>query len=156
MNQTQKVVVVDTSLALKWAIFETDTPLARALLQNWIKQKVVIIAPDLLIYEIANGLFKRISRKELTLEEADHAFDLLMATNLNFEAVASKELSIRALDFAYRYKLPATYDAHYLALAEREQCGEFWTADERLYNSLSEHCSWVRLMVDPPASTLPA
>lgn len=37
----------------------------------------------------------------------------------------------RALSLATRFTLPATYDAHYLALAEELGC-EFWTADKRL------------------------
>jgi hypothetical protein len=37
--------------------------------------------------------------------------------------------------FTFQFSLPATYDAHYLALAERENC-EFWTADTRLFNAI--------------------
>ena len=60
---------------------------------------------------------------------------------------------LRILELASQFKLPARYDAHYLALAEREQC-EFWTADERLYNSVKDQLSWVRFMAaDASAST---
>ena len=153
MNQKQNVVVVDTSLALKWVVYETDTPLAQTLLDNWIQRNFRILAPDLLMYEITNSLYKRIRRNELTLEGADRAFSLLMKTNMNFEIITNEMLSLKALDIASRYKLPATYDAHYLALAEREEC-EFWTADERLYNSVKDQFSWVRFMVDPPSSAM--
>ena len=33
-------------------------------------------------------------------------------------------------------------DAHYLALAERENC-EFWTADTRLLNAINGKLPWV-------------
>lgn len=149
MGQKQNIVVVDTSLALKWVVYETDTPLARVLLSNWMQQSTIILAPDLLIYEITNILYKRMRKNELTLESATSAFSLLMRTNLSFEAIKNETLSLKALDFAKRYNLPATYDAHYLALAEREQC-EFWTADERLYNAVKEQIAWVRLITNDP------
>ncbi len=42
-----------------------------------------------------------------------------------------------------KFRLPATYEAHYLALAEREAC-DYWTADERLCNGVKGELSWVR------------
>jgi predicted nucleic acid-binding protein len=44
---------------------------------------------------------------------------------------------------ATRFNRPATYDAHYLALAEMMDC-EFWTADERLFNAVRDELSWAR------------
>jgi predicted nucleic acid-binding protein len=80
------------------------------------------LAPDLLIYEVANILYKRMHRNELTLSEASAAFNIPMHADLNFEALTNERLSLKALDIASQYTLPATCDAHYLALAEREQC----------------------------------
>lgn len=155
MNSERGKVVVDTSLALKWVIYEVDTPLAKTLLNQWIEQDFVIAAPDLLLYEIANVFYKSIRRNTLSLEAAINAFDALMQTGLTYTAIRDEKLSLSALDFAHQFKLPATYDAHYLALAEREQC-EFWTADSRLYNSVGEQLAWVRLMADDPATSTPA
>lgn len=47
------------------------------------------------------------------------------------------------MDFASRFAQPAAYDAHYLALAEREGC-EYWTADQRLWNTVKAALPWVR------------
>ena len=55
-------------------------------------------------------------------------------------------LSTRALELALRSKRPASYDAHYLALAEYLGC-ELWTADERLWNATHtahDTLAWVR------------
>jgi hypothetical protein len=41
--------------------------------------------------------------------------------------------------------LPAAYDAHYLALAERVGA-EFWTTDRRLANKVREALPWVHLL----------
>lgn len=155
MSNINNKVVVDTSLALKWVVYETDTPLARILLRNWIQQNAILLAPDLLSYELTNILYKRMRKNELTLEGATRAFNLLMQTNLSFVTITDEMLSLKALDFANRYKLPATYDAHYLALAEHEQC-EFWTADARLYHTVKERLPWVRLMLNDPSAPVPA
>ncbi|HXR66871.1 MAG TPA: type II toxin-antitoxin system VapC family toxin [Ktedonobacteraceae bacterium] len=143
----EKLVVVDTSLALKWLVYEVDSPLAQTLLAKWAVQSFVILAPYLLVYEITNSLYKKVRRAEIASSTAVNALNNLVSTGLTFDDTSDEKLCVKALDFAQQFKLPATYDAHYLALAEREQC-EFWTADERLYNSVKEHLSWVRLMSD--------
>jgi predicted nucleic acid-binding protein len=63
-------------------------------------------------------------------------------------------LSTRALELADRFGLSATYDAHYLALAEREGC-EYWTADERLWNSVRAQLGWVRWLGEYSAAGSP-
>lgn len=153
MDNRIKKVVVDTSLALKWVVYETDSPLAQSLLDAWIKQGVTVLAPDLLLYEITNVFYKLFRKNAVSLERVLDAFSALIRMNLDFAATKDEKLSLKALDFARTHKLSATYDAHYLALAEREQC-EFWTADERLYNSVKDQLSWVRFMAaDASAST---
>ncbi len=151
MADAEKMVVVDTSLALKWLIYENDSPLAQALLTQWATQGFVVLAPYLLMYEITNSIYKKVRRNEITFITALDALNVLTHTGIVFDSPTDKELSSRAIDFAQNYKLPATYDAHYLALAEREQC-EFWTADERLYNSVKERLAWIRLIADHPST----
>jgi predicted nucleic acid-binding protein len=52
-----------------------------------------------------------------------------------------------AVYFAHRFGLPAAYDAHYLALAEREQC-ELWTADVRFLRAINGKLPWVHSLAD--------
>ncbi len=65
--------------------------------------------------------------------------------NLGLRFSGDAELHRQALKIAQRYNLPATYDAHYLALAERLGI-EFWTADRRLFNAVRSSLSWVNLV----------
>ncbi|MFA6110471.1 MAG: type II toxin-antitoxin system VapC family toxin [Candidatus Latescibacterota bacterium] len=69
--------------------------------------------------------------------------DAALALPVTYAADAS--LHRLALEAARQYDLPAAYDAHYVALAEREST-ELCTADIRLAQHLRDHgVDWVRV-----------
>jgi len=70
-----RVVVVDTSIVLKWVLDEPDSATALALLTRWVNDEIVIQAPALLAYEIANALFQRVRKGEMTAERAWQALE---------------------------------------------------------------------------------
>jgi predicted nucleic acid-binding protein len=143
----KNIVVVDTSIAIKWIIEETDSEKAIALLNQWVIGKTVILAPVLLAYELTNVLHQRIRRGEANQEEAEQLLIYVLLNLVRLDTSYDYAQSVRALRFAQQHSLSATYDAHYLALAEREQC-EYWTADARLLNGLRGQLSWVRNLSD--------
>ncbi len=134
-------VVVDASLALKWVLDEPYSGEARAVLAEWRARQQRLIAPALFLYEIANAIAKRMRRRQLTVEESKEKllFFLEFGPALSYLGA----LHLRALDLMERFKMPAAYDAHYLALAESRPC-ECWTADERLWNTVKSEFAWVR------------
>ena len=132
-----KKVVVDASLAIKWVLEEHDSKEAERLLGGWLNAGVQLCAPALFIYEISNILFRRV-----TAETAQEAQSALLNVGLTLDFSQSFALSARAIELAHQFNMPATYDAHYLALAERESCG-LWTADARMWRSVREHLDWV-------------
>ena len=144
-----KKVVVDASIAVKWAINENDSHVALALLTNCAATEVVMIAPTLLISEVTNILYRAVKRGALPYEDAKLSLKSIIfpALTLDMVNVCLPDFFLNVIEQTNKFNLPATYDAHYLALAEREQC-EFWTADKRLYNSVKGQLSWVRLMSD--------
>ena len=149
-------VVVDANIAVKWAITEEDSDRAEALLVEWNRQKKSMLAPALFVYEITNILLQKVRRGEITLTRAQQAASFILDTGVEIYWPINPDLPINALHLAHEHKLPATYDAHYLAYTELEQC-EFWTADKRLYNSVKDKLSWVRLMADyqPTTTSIP-
>jgi len=147
-------VVVDANIAIKLAIVESDSHIAVALFEKWKTQKKMILAPALFIYEITNILLKKVRQNKMSIDEAKAITSLLLDTGIEIYWLLDPDLPLNSLDFAHKHNLPATYDAHYLALAEREQC-EFWTADERLYNSVKDQLAWVRLMAGDASASLP-
>jgi len=152
-----KKIVVDASIAIKWVIREHDSSRAADLLTHWIKHEVIMMAPLLLASEATNILYRNANSGKIPLDEAKKGLEAVIFPSITFELGHIRESSffVRVMEFAGQFKLPATYDAHYLALAEREQC-EFWTADERLYNAVREQLAWVRLMIDDPSVSTPA
>lgn len=149
----KNIVVVDTSIAIKWVIDESDSKTAEKLLEEWNDREALILAPALLAYEITNALYQRIRRSEISLERCNEALRGFALVGIEFDFSQDFSLSTRATELARLYNLPATYDAHYLALAEREQC-ELWTADMRMWNSIRGKLAWVRWLGDyQPTST---
>jgi len=140
-------VVVDASLALKWVLREDDSDLARSLLTSWNGNGVEIMVPALFAYEITNILYRQVVTNKLTYEQASFFQEGIFSLKIAFDFSHHKEISRKAMFLANRFRLPASYDAHYLALAEREQC-EYWTADARLLNGLRGQLPWVRNLSD--------
>lgn len=63
--------------------------------------------------------------------------------NIGLAFVHEPGIHARGQGLAHQFRRPAGYDAHYLALAEREGC-DFWTADERLWKAVRPQLTWVR------------
>ena len=140
-------VVVDTSVAIKWAIKEEDSHKALGLLSEWIDRETMILAPALLSYEAANVFHQHVRKGLLPFEEAKQALSKIIFDIITFDFTDAPDLCIRAMLLAQQFRLPAAYDAQYLALAESKAC-ELWTADLRMWNSLRGKLSWVHWMPD--------
>jgi predicted nucleic acid-binding protein len=100
-----------------------------------------LIAPSFFHYELANVLFPTHRAKQAPFERVQEEFRT--ALSLPIALFDDDPLHLDALAIANRFDLPAAYDAHYLALALRENC-DFWTADRRLFNSVGNQLPWVR------------
>ena len=140
-------IVVDTSIAIKWAINEPDSNIALSLLAEWTKTETVILAPALLAYEATNTFHRRVQGGIISFEDARKGLEEIIFTAVVFDFSQNPATNIKAIEFAQRFGLPAAYDSHYLALAENKGC-EFWTADTRLWNSIRGKFAWVRWMGD--------
>ena len=78
-------LVIDASIAIKWVVEEDGTDLTLAL-----RQKARLMAPDLMVAECANILWKKVQRKELSNDEALIAARLLQSAEI--ELVPSRAL----------------------------------------------------------------
>src|SRR5260370_2818369 len=131
----KSAIVVDTSIVIKWVLDEPDSTTALALLTKWINEGTAIYAPALLIYEVANALYQRVRKAEMTAGEAQQALVDVLFPELVFNFSEYSSLSMRAIKLAEQSGLPPTYDTHYLALAKRNQ-GDNWTPTTHVCNAI--------------------
>ena len=124
-------LVIDASVAVKWVIEEDGSADAAALLGGG----HALCAPDLLMPECANILWKKARRAEITADEAILAAELLQRAAI--ELVPMRPLMAAALRLAVELGHPA-YDAAYLALSRDRGC-PLVTADGQLARVVAEH-----------------
>ena len=122
-------LVVDASIAIKWVIDEEGTAEALAL-----RSGANLLAPDLLIAECANILWKKVQRGELLRDEALYTARLLERADV--EILPTRALLSAATRIAMELGHPA-YDCLYLALAIDNDC-RFVTADQRFLSRLAQ------------------
>ncbi len=122
-------VVVDASVAIKWVCQEEGTPEALALLGQ-----TSLTAPDFLVVECANILWKMVKRGQLSKREALLGARIL--ANADIELLPTRFLLERTATIAVDLDHPA-YDCMYLALAEAYDWS-YVTADERFARKVRE------------------
>ena len=115
-------LVVDASVVIKWVVDEEGTAAALAL------RHAHLVAPDLIVAECANILWKKVRRREMSDEEAQVAGRLLARSDLDL--VPMRRLLEPTIRLAVALDHPA-YDCTYLALAQ-DLGVDMVTADERL------------------------
>ena len=123
------VVVVDASVVIKWFVPENGTEAALRLLDSGHH----FVAPDLLFAEVANSIWKKTLRGELTTSDSHQlAVDL---ERIAIETIPCRELATDAHALAL-ITSRSVYDSMYVALAIRLET-RLITADERLVNALA-------------------
>ena len=126
-------VVVDASVIVKWFVSEEYTGEALLLRDDHALGCVDIVVPDYALLEVASALRKYVLRGLLSADDAVKAVELLAAFELGVERVTGA-LAAKALSYSLRTGV-TVYDAYYIVLA-REQGTAFYTADEKLLESL--------------------
>jgi predicted nucleic acid-binding protein len=117
-----EAAIVDASVAVKWVVREADSDRARLLSQARLE------APDLLLVECANILWKKVLLRDVTQAEAAARLQWLERAPVSL--AESPPLLEAALGLAFDLRHPV-YDCVYLALALRRDL-PLVTGDERL------------------------
>lgn len=122
------LLVVDASVVVKWLVPEDGSAEALAL-----RDRHSFAAPDLLFAEVANILWKKVSRGQASGDEALEALSAL--GHLAIEAYSSRDLFEDACRLSLKLDHPA-YDCFYLITAARLDT-VLVSADERLMRKLA-------------------
>ena len=117
------MIVIDASILVKFILKE----------EGWNKiadfLKAGTISVDLVIKETVNAIWKRVMRKEISLEEAKSMFEA-MKEILNKAVIIENEMDYidEAFEISIRRNI-TVYDSLYIALAKKKKL-ELLTADE--------------------------
>ena len=133
-------LVIDASVAVKWFLPENHSSEALLIRDKFVDGECKLIAPDLMLSELANVLWKR----RESIDEAtalDIIRDLLA---LGVGLVPSEQIIVRAYRLASGHNR-TVYDSMYLALAESRNC-DMVTADERLFHAVERHLPFIHLL----------
>ncbi len=134
-------IVVDASVAVKWYLPEPNSADADRLLNGGFQ----LLAPDLLIPEVGNILWKRVMRSEITVQKAQTILRALESLPISLRPASV--LSGNAMTVACGLKR-SFYDSLYLALALMEDC-RLVTADGKLFDAVKDaapirkHILWI-------------
>lgn len=129
-------LVLDASVALKWAIPSAREPLtdeSLRLLKRYVDSEVEFIVPDVFWAEVGNVLWKGTRQRRWRQDEAEAVAADMKARD--FATVSSFILLPEALRIAFAYDR-SVYDCLYVALAVQSKT-DWITADERLANALA-------------------
>lgn len=125
-DSERTLVCVDASIFVH--LLSGTSPAIDAVWDGWEDEHEVIVAPGLFLAEVANGLYQIHRAGHLRFEEVQAG--VAMGAGL-VKLHADSHLTARAVELAKELGLNATYDAHYLALAERLDI-PLYTADRQL------------------------
>lgn len=120
--------ILDASVALKWVLFEADSPAANRLRDDFKQGNLELLAPDTLPVEIAHALTRAERKGVIAKGQAAVLFADVVTPAPDLRA--HLDLLPRAIDVSSDRRI-GVYDCLYIALAEREQCPVV-TADQRM------------------------
>lgn len=122
-----------------------EHPATLALWERWLHDGTRILAPSLLRYEVANAVYR--SGQIQSGPAFSSELVLKSMASLPIEFIDDIQLHVDAVRIAEEFRLPAAYDAHYLALAQREGI-PFYTLDRRLVKATGTRLGYVRYALD--------
>lgn len=127
------MVVIDTSVAYKWFSKENEEYLDQSirLLEKQLKNEEVLVAPDLILYELANAWA---TKTKLTVEQAKTFMRDFALTRVKTEPM-TLDLIQEAMKFSKKYHV-SVYDASYAVLAQERKC-DYYTADMKFIEQVN-------------------
>src|SRR5437870_1415630 len=117
--------VIDSSVAFKWVVPETDSDKALLIRDDFRNGLVELLAPDVFPIEVSHALTRAERQVRIPVGSALPLLrDILITLPLLH---LSLPILLRAVEISSQMRV-GVYDCLYVALAEREKC-DFVTAD---------------------------
>ena len=126
--------VIDTSVLVQFVLPEEHSDTVHRLIVLHQSSALRLIAPNYVLVESANVLWKHVSRNDLSIQDATSRLQLLRQTGVAL--VSNSELLHDALRFAISTGI-TVYDALFAVLAQREEI-PLITSDRPLAGRLAD------------------
>jgi predicted nucleic acid-binding protein len=138
--------VLDSSVAFKWSVPETDSDKALRLRDDFRAGVHDLIAPDIFPQELAHALTRAERQGRIVVGQGELFWGDVMTTPPLLHA--SLPTTARAIDISSRLRI-GVYDCLYVALAESVGCA-FVTADDKLVKNLRAYFSFIVALSELP------
>src|SRR6266496_2092874 len=120
--------VIDSSVAFKWVVPETDSDKALLIRDDFRNGLVELLAPDVFPIEVSHALTRAERQVGIPVGSALPLLrDILITLPLLHRSLP---ILLRAVEISSQMRV-GVYDCLYVALAEGEKC-DFVTADDKL------------------------
>ena len=126
-------IVIDASMVTKWYSKEENTDKAVQYKTMYVIGEIELVAPSLLIYEVANALNYK---PDFAQRDLKISIEALIDLSLSIKP-PTKELMEKAVLISRKYGL-SIYDSVYVALAENLN-SKLITADKKLLERIKGH-----------------
>lgn len=131
--------ILDASVIIKWFVQEEDSDKALIFLNSLKDNKINIIVPTLLFYELGNILIS----KKMSVDIVGEVMTKLQELSLEIADIGLQSFK-KIYQNSIKYSI-TFYDASYITLMQKENC-EFITADQKLFGKIHQAFSAAKLL----------
>lgn len=124
------MIVLDTSVILKWYLDEEDSDKALYFRSEYLNNLIDITVPDLILYEVSNALKYN---RDYIINDIKLVIESLFLSKINIVSPTVELISL-AIEYANYFDV-SIYDSTYLALSSLLDF-QFITADEKFYKKI--------------------
>lgn len=146
MAEAQRYIL-GASVATKWLLRLADEPhsqQASLVLDAYQQDRIQLLAPEHINYEIGHASYRAVRRNRITAEQGRSSLDLFYS--LHVPTLTNSEILLHTWSVAGRFGC-SFYDGVYLALSGLTGI-PFLHADHRLRNTLGDHFPLARWIED--------
>lgn len=135
--ERNQILVIDTSVVIKWYSDEENSDKALALQTALSAGAIIGVAPELQLYEFSN-----VMRYKKNREYTRAAVDAFIKSGIQFH-ITNQEILSASVELAYKHEI-SVYDASFLALAIHMNA-TLITADKKMYDKIQDNINVILL-----------
>lgn len=134
--------IIDASVAARFLLFEDLSDKAEYVLEDFMDGKIELVAPELLIYEVGNTLWRAFKQGFISLQDARERISYFLRLKLNIIKLGKEDYE-EVLDWSIKNDV-TYYDATYLMVTKKVG-GILLSADNILYEKANKIISALHL-----------